>query len=195
MTTTKSMMAMVALVAMVALALAGACGTGVPKPGNNAPPITGPDPCASEGFRQPTPDSTVCPGAPMCACTGGDICCLTAVDATKGVCESIGRCRTFALQCDGPEDCGASPDGGVSTSPDAGASARVCCLDESVGMTGGGSECRAASACTGTNKILCRSDDDCLAVMPSLPRCHPADYGTPGVEDRGLDGLIGYCAK
>ncbi len=178
------------IVSFVMLLLAGGCGgSGAVPDMLSAPSTTGPAQCLNQGFRGATLGSTVCPGTSTCLCTGSDICCLQGVDSPKGVCEPAGYCRTFALQCDGPEDCrGAGSDGGVTSNPP-----RVCCLDESIGLTGGGSECRPVSACTG--KILCRSDDDCAAVTPTLPVCRPVDYGTPGVEDRGLDGLIGYCAK
>jgi hypothetical protein len=158
--------------------------------------------CKGLGFRGPTPGSVVCPGSPSCACTGYDICCLQAVDSSKGTCEALGGCRVVALQCDGPEDCNpqtthdqsndGGPDADITTSTDASTyKPQVCCLDEAQGMTGGGSSCRASNACSG--KVLCRSDDDC--TNPNLPHCRPADYGTPGVEDRGLDGLVGICQK
>jgi hypothetical protein len=150
------------------------------------------DPCVSEGFRQPTPNAVVCPGALGCACGNGEICCLQAVDSSKGTCSKLGACRYLALTCDGPEDCAPpSTDAGAGASSDAGAGS-VCCLDEAAGSAGGGSSCRPAGGCVG--KVLCRVDDDCRSV-PGLPHCRPADYGTPGVEDRGLDGLVGICER
>ncbi len=183
------------LTSVAALVLIGACGTGMPptSPGLNSGAPMVRDTCVDYGFRQPTPSAVVCPGAPGCLCTNGDTCCMDSVDSQKGVCEPVGRCRTLVLRCDGPEDCPDSSGNGDMSMPDGGAGARVCCLDEAVSMSGGGSSCRAAGLCRG--KILCRTDDDCLAAVPSLPRCLPVDYGTPGVEDRGLDGLIGFCSR
>jgi hypothetical protein len=182
---------------ILALTFAGACGTSVPPLGGSNLTSTTPmarDTCVDYGFRQSTPSSVVCPGAPSCLCSGADACCLLAVDSSKGVCEAAGKCRAFLVRCDGPEDCNpmaSIDDGGVSSTPPK--PAEVCCLDESVGATGGGTACRTAGTCPG--KVLCRTDEDCAAAVPNLPRCRPADYGTPGVEDRGLDGLIGYCAR
>jgi hypothetical protein len=174
------------------------------------------DPCTGDGFRMPTPNSIVCPGAMGCGCGGSQICCLQAVDSSKGTCTTLGACRALAITCDGPEDCnpqvtmtrdleqdggiegdGSAPGADASTPPPPppppAAPRAVCCLDEAVGMSGGGSSCKAvATACTG--RVLCRTDDDCQAVL-GLPHCRPADYGTPGVEDRGLDGLIGVCSR
>jgi hypothetical protein len=174
--------------------------------GTPGAPITSRNACQGLGFRGATPGSVVCPGAQNCSCGGADICCLQAVDSSKGVCGPLGGCRALALQCDGPEDCNPQTahdqfgDGGLDGGPDssvpgtdAGAwRPAVCCLDEAQGTSGGGSSCRAAGTCSG--KVLCRTDDDCTSV-PGLPHCRPADYGTPGVEDRGLDGLIGQCQR
>ena len=169
-------------------------------------PVTLHDSCQGLGFRGPTPGAIVCPGAPGCECGGADICCMQAVDSSKGVCGSLGACRALALQCDGPEDCNPNTtrdltnDGGLEAGADAGTvlpdggawKPTVCCLDEAQGSSGGGSSCRAASACQG--KVLCRTDDDCSGLV-AFPHCRPADYGTPGVADRGLDGLVGICQR
>lgn len=181
--------------------------TGADGGASQKPPVVA-DTCSGFGFRGPTPAAVVCPGTPSCTCAPSEACCMQAVDSSSGTCSALGACRYFALQCDGPEDCadGASMDAGApeaaspsmdgspfDPAPDAAAPlARVCCVDEAVGLNGGGSSCKAASACVG--KIACRTDDDCRSST-AAPHCRPADYGTPGVEDRGLDGLIGYCQK
>ncbi len=180
---------------------------GVGYDGGTITPQQARDSCKGLGFRQPSPSAVVCPGAQGCICaTNSEVCCLQAVDSSKGACTSLGACRNLAIQCDGPEDCNPatirdqSGDGGVETGVDSsvpGVDASVpkpavCCLDEAQGSSGGGSSCRASTACTG--KILCRTDDDCTG-LPAFPHCRPADYGTPGVEDRGLDGLIGFCQR
>ncbi len=171
-------------------------------------PITSNNSCNGLGFRQPTPGSVVCPGAAGCSCGGADICCMQAVDSNKGACTTLGACRTLALTCDGPEDCNPqtsrdqSGDGGLDGGPDSsvppGSDAgtwkpAICCLDEAQGTSGGGSMCKASSSqCAG--KVLCRVDDDCANVL-GFTHCRPADYGTPGVADRGLDGLVGVCQR
>lgn len=174
--------------------------------GTSSIPVTTNNSCNGLGFRQPTPGSVVCPGAPGCSCGGADICCMQAVDSNKGACSSLGACRALALTCDGPEDCNPqtahdqSGDGGLDGGPDSsvpGSDAgtwkpAVCCLDEAVGTSGGGSTCRPSGTCSG--KVLCRTDDDCVSV-PGFAHCRPADYGTPGVADRGLDGLVGICQR
>jgi hypothetical protein len=166
------------------------------------------DSCMNYGWRLPTPGGVICPGTSSCLCTGADVFCLGSVDGQKGMCEAAGKCRALLLACDGPEDCNAGTsadvsDGGAGDaaaeggggSPDAGPKPppRVCCLDEAIGTSGGGSMCKSISSCTG--KVLCRSDDDCIGAPNGLNKCRPVDYGTPGVEDRGLDGLMGFCTK
>ncbi len=230
----KSVVGLVFATTCTALSFAtGACSSGVPAvaaqlDAGYGAATTAHDPCTAEGFRNPTPNSVVCPGAQGCVCGNGDICCLQAVDSSKGRCGKIGTCRSLALTCDGPEDCNAGPtttakdgmiDGGVDAASPADAGApdatipppppppapgvdagtgtpvapsQVCCLDEASGTTGGGSTCRPQGGCVG--KVLCRVDDDCKSV-PGLSHCRPADYGTPGVEDRGLDGLVGTCQR
>jgi hypothetical protein len=201
---------------VVALPLSGGCSAAPAASSNDAGYSSTPtrhDSCAGLGFRQPTPGAVVCPGTQNCECGGTDICCMQAVDSNSGVCQSLGACRYLALTCTGPEACNTSTaydvfDGGGGTesgaadagsvadsgspAPDAGMATVVCCLDEAVGVGGGGSTCRPAGKCNG--KVLCRTDDDCR-MLPSFPHCRPADYGTPGVEDRGLDGLVGECQR
>lgn len=111
--------------------------------------------------------AVTCPGVPGCVCADPDVCCLAAIDATVGACASPRNCTGITLTCDGPEDCA----GGI------------CCLTKS------GSSCTAANACQGT--WLCRTNAQCAGSGAS--QCVPADYGQPGVRDRGLDGQIGMC--
>ncbi len=114
--------------------------------------------------------SVTCPGVTGCACAAPQICCLGAIDSRAGTCQDPRACGGLELTCDGPEDC----------------SGGVCCL------TATGSTCTAASACSGA--WLCRGDAHC-AGSPGGSNCVPADFGTPGVADRGLDGLIGICRQ
>ena len=99
---------------------------------------------------------------------------MQKVDSTTGACTTLAACRNIALACDGPEDC----DGAV------------CCLED---RTGGGASCKAAGSCA-AGAWLCRSDADCAAA-PGGPHCAPMDLGMPGVDDRGLDGIVGTCGK
>ncbi len=115
----------------------------------------------------PASHAVTCPGVPGCVCVDPDACCMARVDAVSGVCESPRSCNGIVLSCDGPEDC----NGGV------------CCLTQT------GSSCSMPSACQGT--WLCRSDTQCAGSGAS--HCMPADFGQPGVKDRGLDGRIGIC--
>jgi hypothetical protein len=133
------------------------------------------DSCAATGFRGASAKSVICPGTPSCGCEAPAVCCLSAIDSQHGSCTTFSACRDLALTCDGPEDC----NGGV------------CCLDQ---QAGGGTTCKAPGDCGGTEKWLCRTDADC-AASPAGNHCRPADFGTSGVEDRGLDGLIGICQK
>ena len=130
--------------------------------------------CGTRSFRGGSPSAVVCPGTAKCECGGDDVCCMQKLDALSGACTSLAACRALALQCDGPEDC----DGGV------------CCLED---RNGGGSSCKAAASC-GNGQWLCRTDADCINAPPG-PRCAPIDLGTPGVDDVGLDGIVGVCGK
>ena len=152
----------------------------------SATPTLRTDPCADAGFRTvAAPEEIVCPGSSTCSCSDGDICCLPAIDtALAGWCESLSTCRTTALQCAGPESCrphGADSDGGAG----------VCCLDEG---PGGGTSCQATAWECYSHQIVCHADDDCLVVAPTNPFCRPADFGTPGVADKTLDGVLGICS-
>jgi hypothetical protein len=113
--------------------------------------------------------AVTCPGVPGCVCAAPQACCLGAIDATAGSCESPRACAGVVLSCDGPEDC----------------SGGVCCLTLS------GSSCSATNSCPGTR--LCRDDSQCAGSGAS--HCLPADFGQPGVNDRGLDGKIGLCRQ
>jgi hypothetical protein len=135
------------------------------------------DTCASQGFRSPNPHGVVCPGTPTCLCEAPQICCMQKIDGNQGTCGTYGSCRAIAFTCNGPEACGG--DGGV------------CCFDQGAG---GGSFCASSATTCMTHKILCRGDSDCASV-PGMPFCRPADFGTQGVADRGLDGLIGVCSN
>jgi hypothetical protein len=130
--------------------------------------------CGMKSYRGGTAGAVVCPGVETCECPSSDVCCLTKLDSQSGSCTSLAACRSLALQCDGPEDC----DGGV------------CCLED---RTGGGASCKSAGTCD-TGKWLCRSDADCANAPPG-PRCAPIDLGAQGVDDVGLDGIVGVCGK
>jgi hypothetical protein len=133
------------------------------------------DPCAYHAWRGGSPNNVVCPGTASCGCTGPAICCMTKLDANSGSCAALGSCRNIAIQCDGPEDC----DGGV------------CCLEN---RSGGGTSCKSQGSCQVPAEWLCRSDTDCIA-SPNGPRCSPIDLGVQGVDDKGLDGLLGVCGN
>jgi hypothetical protein len=100
---------------------------------------------------------------------------MQTIDALSGTCTPLAACRALALQCDGPEDCA---DGGV------------CCLED---RSGGGSSCKSGASCV-AGKRLCRTDADCISAQGGS-RCAPIDLGTPGVDDVGLDGIIGVCGN
>ena len=134
-----------------------------------------PSTCASRSFRGGGPNAVVCPGTTTCECGDADVCCLQQLDAPSGTCTSLAACRALAFQCDGPEDCA---DGGV------------CCLED---RSGGGASCKSSASCT-AGKRLCRTDGDCVSAQGG-PRCAPIDLGAPGVDDVGLDGIIGVCGN
>jgi hypothetical protein len=133
-----------------------------------------PNACQSRSYRGGAPGEVACPGTPKCGCSGPDVCCLATTDALGGACTALGECRALAFACDGPEDCS---DGGV------------CCLED---RRGGGSSCKAPAGCAG--QWLCRTDGDC-AQSAAGPRCMPLDLGTAGVDDRGLDSIVGTCGR
>jgi hypothetical protein len=149
----------------------------------DAAPIIRTDDCAMDGFRVVGDAGTVvCPGTPTCSCGGGQVCCMAAIDTQKpGTCETLEACRTTALQCMGSESCNPGDDGGTA----------VCCLDVGVG---GGTTCQPSLYDCFSRKVLCHGDSDCLSVF-GQPFCRPADFGTGGISDRGLDGLIGICSS
>jgi hypothetical protein len=159
------------------LAIVTACtGTYAPLPTQGAAPgtpILRTDACVGSGFRGSNGHGVTCPGTPTCGCDAPQVCCIARIDAQQGVCTALAACRELALACDGPEDCGAG----------------VCCLDTGAG---GGTTCRARTDCASGQMWLCRTDADC-AGNPGGAFCRPADFGTAGVEDRGLDGLLGVC--
>jgi hypothetical protein len=111
--------------------------------------------------------AVTCPGVTGCICEDPNACCLASIDAYEGTCGDPRTCAGLLLSCDGPEDC----NGGV------------CCLTRS------GSSCTPMAACQGT--WLCRTDSQCNGS--GVNHCTPADFGQPGVQDRGLDGRIGLC--
>jgi hypothetical protein len=126
--------------------------------------------CNNRSYATGGAHTVVCPGASTCSCAAPDACCMAGADSNSAACVDPRTCGGFMLTCDGPEDCG----GGV------------CCL------TSTGSSCSDASACTGS--WICREDSQC-GVSPNGTSCNPADYGVQGVNDRGLDGLIGICGS
>jgi hypothetical protein len=151
----------------------------------SAAPVLRTDTCASEGFRAiGEPGQVVCPGTSTCACGQDQVCCLPTIDTSMpGTCQSLGDCRTTALQCAGPEGCRSSgPDGGAG----------VCCLDEG---PGGGTSCEATAWECYSHQVVCHADTDCLVVAPSFPFCRPSNFGTAGVADKSLDGLLGICSS
>ncbi len=126
--------------------------------------------CSADVFGAGMANSVVCPGTDSCSCSAPTACCMGDINATEGECVAPQTCASFLLTCDGPEDC-------------TGAGA-VCCITPS------GSSCVAGSECTGY--WVCRNDEDCAATA-GQNTCKPADLGVQGVNDRGLDGLIGTC--
>jgi hypothetical protein len=146
--------------------------------------------CAGEGFRELSEaGAVICPGTPSCSCSDDQVCCLQTIDTQlPGTCEDLGGCRTSALACAGPEACGGSVYGTGGTTVYVGG---VCCLDTGVG---GGAACRTSFTQCPSHEILCHTDNDCLTTQ-GYPFCRPADFGTQGVADRQLDGLIGICSS
>lgn len=127
--------------------------------------------CNGHSFASGAAHSVTCPGTATCFCGAPSVCCLAKIDSNQGQCvDDPHTCAGVTVTCDGPEDCG----GGV------------CCF------AGNESSCTAATACNGV--WLCRSDSDCNS-SPNGSHCHAADYGVSGVNDRGLDGLIGLCGS
>lgn len=120
-----------------------------------------------------TPGLFIC-GSALCL-TSSQQCCL-AVSATgvvSGTCLPLsGSCTGASLQCDEPADCTSASQG----------QSNVCCAG--VGAAAGGSlpisigsQCVAASRCTGTGHlIVCRQDSDChgagvCCAGDGLPTC------------------------
>jgi hypothetical protein len=66
----------------------------------------------------------------------------------------------------------------------------VCCLED---RSGGGASCKSASSCADA-QWLCRGDGDCTNA-PAGQHCTPLDLGAPGVDDVGLDSIVGTCGK
>ncbi|MCB9582802.1 MAG: hypothetical protein H6717_37530 [Polyangiaceae bacterium] len=126
------------------------------------------DACGDFNWRKPSDGTIVCPGAPGCSCSTGQVCCVSLVGgkAATGTCGALTDCADLAMQCDGAEDC---------------APGQVCCLLDDLG---GGTECRAPQDCFFTNEItLCRTQDECDGVKT----CAPSQPGTY------LAGVVGGC--
>lgn len=73
-------------------------------------------------------------------CVSSEVCCLTGF-TTRSCVPDDGTCTTFALRCDGPEDC----------------PGEVCCAPSSVGTA---SSCTPAADCAHT---MCHDGTDCAA--------------------------------
>lgn len=124
--------------------------------------------CSGHNWREPTPNSVVCPGAVDCSCPSSQVCCVNVVGnkPVSGSCGDLAQCAGPALRCDGAEDCAAG---------------QVCCVIDTVG---GGSECRAPNDCFFTDEITtCRDESECDGVQ----HCKPADPGSL------MAGLIAGC--
>jgi hypothetical protein len=144
---------MVALM-LVGFALQSGCSSGDTNLGG-----TDRTACSGLNWRAATTGAVVCPGAPECSCSGGQVCCVSLVNgrASSGSCGDLTQCSGPALECDGPEDCAAG---------------EVCCF---VNTVGGGSSCKTPTDCFGTQEIAaCRSDQDCQP----LESCTPAEAGS-----------------
>jgi hypothetical protein len=127
--------------------------------------------CNGHSFASGAAHSVTCPGTATCFCGAPSVCCLPKIDSNQGQCtDDAQTCGGVTVTCDGAEDCA----GGV------------CCL------AGSFASCTPGAACNGI--WLCRTDSDCNG-SPNGGHCHAADYGISGVNDRGLDGLIGLCGS
>jgi hypothetical protein len=145
------------------ISAATACGDSDASLGGNAGGT-----CEGQNWRQPTPGSVVCPGAPGCACADGEVCCVEVVNnkATGGSCGQLAHCPGPALRCDGSEDCAAG---------------QVCCLIDRVG---GGADCREPKDCFFSDEItLCRDDAECDGIR----HCEPSRPGSY------LAGVVAGC--
>ena len=125
-----------------------------------------------------TPGLFVC-GSAVCL-TSSQQCCLgvSTSGAVSGTCLALSAsCPGASLQCDEPADCASSVQG----------QGNVCCAGLAVGATSGGvggisigTQCVAASRCTGTTHlIVCRQDSDChgagvCCAGDGLPTCLPS---------------------
>jgi hypothetical protein len=138
-------------------------------------PAAGAGGSMSSGLPQlpATPGLFVC-GTAICL-TSSQQCCLgvSASGAVSGTCMPLAAsCTGASLQCDEPADCTAASQG----------QGNVCCAGLGA-STGGtvpisiGSQCIAASRCTGaTHLIVCRQDSDChgagvCCATEGLPTC------------------------
>jgi hypothetical protein len=162
MTTGSLRAALGALLTFASLGLAFGCSSGDTSLGGN------PNTCSGQNWRAATPDGVICPGAPDCLCSGGQVCCVALVNgkASIGSCNDLAACSGPAIACDGPEDCAAG---------------QVCCWVDTVG---GGSTCKAPIDCFGSQEAAaCRDDSQCSGIE----HCTPADPGSY------LDGVAAAC--
>jgi hypothetical protein len=143
--------------------VAGGCGDtdvidhGAGAGGAGGTPV--PADCESLNWRNPTPDSVICPGAPGCSCALPQACCGSP-DAVDGQCGEVTQCAEQAAVCDGPEDC---------------ADTDICCV------TPQGTDCRAPAECVGSDRyVLCRATDDCPNALHECLPAEPALLGYCG---------------
>lgn len=121
-----------------------------------------------------TPGLFIC-GSTLCV-TSSQQCCLgvSTTGAVSGTCLALSAsCTGASLQCDEPADCSSSTSQGQGN---------ICCagIGASTGTSAPisiGSQCVAASRCTGTTHlIVCRQDSDChgagvCCASDGLPTC------------------------
>ena len=123
-----------------------------------------------------TPGLFIC-GTTLCQ-TATQQCCLgvSTAGAVSGTCLPLSAaCTGASLQCDEPADCTSGGQGQAQKQ------ANVCCAGLGAGTAASplslGSQCVAATACTGTTHlIVCRQDSDChgaglCCASEGLPTC------------------------
>jgi len=120
----------------------------------------GGQPTGGTGGSEPDPNAGVVDCADeFCVLTAGEICCLTTFPSLSGQCLwNTDGCPlgSFAIRCDGPEDCAPS---------------EICCGNYNPGL--GYTSVSCASACSGFNKVII-CDPDAAEPCPS-GSCQPSD--------------------
>ena len=159
---------------LTALAAASGCGRTEFDTGTTTGAGTGSGGTTASGIPQlpATPGLFIC-ASTLCQ-TASQQCCLgvSTSGAVSGACLPLtGTCTGASLQCDEPADCTSGTQG----------QGKVCCAGLGAGSGASplsiGSQCVAASACTGaTHLIVCRQDSDChgagvCCAGDGLPTC------------------------